>query len=107
MFRSKQKDPNPKDDSLIREEASTYEAFQYTFAALIMFKDLLLRLGSLCLLLNCYFGVDGTAPTKLLDRGILSNTLRIVTPLVLSLQMKLNRDYVRSALMYYLFKVLV
>ena len=28
-FRSKQRDPNPKDDSLVRKDTSTYKLFHY------------------------------------------------------------------------------
>ena len=34
LLRSKQRDPNPKDTSLIRKEPSTYKGFHSTFAAL-------------------------------------------------------------------------
>ena len=36
-FRSKQRDPNPKDNSLIRKVTSTYKGFHSTFAALLSY----------------------------------------------------------------------
>ena len=36
-IRSKQRDPNPKDDSLIRKETSTYEGFHSTVGALLSY----------------------------------------------------------------------
>ena len=46
--RSKQRDPNPGDGSLMRKEPSTYKGFHSAFAVLV--KEFLLGLGSLCLL---------------------------------------------------------
>ena len=37
-FRSKQRDPNPKDNSLIRKETSTYKGSHDTFAALLSYR---------------------------------------------------------------------
>ena len=37
-FRSNQRDPNPKDNSLIGKETSTYKGFHATFAALFAYK---------------------------------------------------------------------
>ena len=34
---SKQRDPDPQDDSLIRNEPSTYKGFHYTIAALFFY----------------------------------------------------------------------
>ena len=36
-LRSKQRDPNPKDNSLIRKETSTYKGFHHTSAALFSY----------------------------------------------------------------------
>ena len=36
-LRSKQRHPNPKDDSLIRKQTSTYKGFHSTFAALFSY----------------------------------------------------------------------
>ena len=56
-IRSKHRDPNPNDNSLIRKETSTYKGFHSTFVALLCFliEELLLGLGHLCLLLRHRF----------------------------------------------------
>ena len=38
LFRSKPRDPNPKDNSLIRNDTYTYKWFHYTFAALLSYQ---------------------------------------------------------------------
>ena len=42
--RSKQRDPNPKDNSLIRKETSTYKGFHSTFAAWSSYQGVVVRL---------------------------------------------------------------
>ena len=42
-LRSKQRDPNPKDDSLIRKETSTYKGPHAMFAALLSYQGVVVR----------------------------------------------------------------
>ena len=42
-IRSKQRDPKPKDNSLIRKEASTHKGFHSTFAALFSYSGVFVR----------------------------------------------------------------
>ena len=58
IFRGKQRDPNPKDNSLLRKETSTCKGFQYTFAAFLFIKEFWSGLGSLCLLLRFSHGSE-------------------------------------------------
>ena len=43
VIRSKQRDPKPEDNSLIRKEASTYRGFYSTFAALFSYDGVFVR----------------------------------------------------------------
>ena len=43
-IRSKQRDPNPKGNSLVRKETSTYKGFHSMFAALFSYQGVVVRI---------------------------------------------------------------
>ena len=59
LVRSKQRDPNPKDSSLIGKETSTYKGFQSMFAALLSYSGVAVRVRApLCLLPTSFVRSD-------------------------------------------------
>ena len=43
MIRSKHRDPSTKDNSLIRKETSTHKGFHHTFAAMLSYQGILVK----------------------------------------------------------------